>query len=59
MTRHYHPLPGNDYLQRRAAARSVALLNGRSLQQHTPQDQRNAAARREIERRRMIREASQ
>ncbi len=59
MMRHYHPIPGNDYLQRRAAAQSVALLHGRSLQQHTPQDQRNADARREIERRRMEKGASQ
>lgn len=59
MMRHYHPIPGNDYLQRRAAARSVALLHGRSLQQQTAQDQRNADARREIERRRMEKEAQQ
>lgn len=59
MMRQYHPHPGNDYLQRRAAARSIDLTNGRSLQQHTPQDQRNAHARREIERRRMEKEARQ
>lgn len=49
--------PQQGYLQRRAAAASIALMDGKPLPRTSVQDIKNAKARREIERRRMEKEA--
>lgn len=55
MTRFY---PSRDFLRARAE-QHAATLAGKPLSYSTPQDRRNAAARREIERRRMEQEDRQ